>query len=156
MNITTTLRHHVNCSWMLLKVTYGLFFIILGADKFFNMITDWQKFVNPMITEKLAAASIDLSQFMMGVGVLEIIIGLLILFGLTRIGAYLAAVVAFVGAASMLSMGTISTSNLALMVGPFGDIALRDIVIGVGALVLAYLTTIHEEVYSKKGDGARR
>ena len=150
MNITSAMRHHVNCSWMLLKVTYGLFFLIIGVDKFFNVITSWQRFINPVIFQKLADMSVQMDQSMMVLGAIEIAIGLLILTHMTRIGAYIAAVYLFIAAFNMLSMGTISTANYALIAGPFTDVALKDVVLGVGALVLAYLTTIHTEIYAKK------
>ena len=150
MNITSTMRHHVNQSWMLLKVTYGLFFLIIGVDKFFNVITSWSKLIHPIIFQKLSDMSVQMDHSMMILGAFEIVIGLLILTQMTRIGAYIAAIYLFVVAFNLLAMGTISTANYALIAGPFTDVALKDIVLGIGALVLAYLTTIHTEIYAKK------
>lgn len=113
--------------WWLLKLTYGLAAIVVGADKFFNYIVDWSQYVSPMIASRLPA-TITMTQFCYVIGVIEIIVGLLILTKFTRIGAYI-----------MVGWLLVIVINL-LSMGKFYDIAARDVVMAAGALVLAWLT----------------
>ena len=62
------------------------------------------------------------------VGIIEVIIGLLIASRWTRLGAYSAATWLFLIVLNLLSLGT------------YYDIAVRDIVMAVGAIVLARLS----------------
>ncbi len=133
MNISQSTYDKVMQSWWLLKVTYGLFFIIAGADKFMNLVTDWSKYVSPLV---LKMFSVNAQQFIWGVGIIEIIIGLAILLFATRVGAYLA-----------MSWLLIIVFNLLATHG-FYDIAVRDTVMAMGALVLAMLTEAQEELRS--------
>lgn len=133
MNISQSTYDKVMQSWWLLKVTYGLFFIIAGADKFMNLVTDWPKYVSQLV---LKMFSVNAQQFIWGVGIIEIIIGLAILLFATRVGAYLA-----------MSWLLIIVFNLLATHG-FYDIAVRDTVMAMGALVLAMLTEAQEELRS--------
>lgn len=117
----------INCAWWLLKVTYGLLFIAAGVDKFFNVITVWSKYISPMV---FVYVPVEQNMLITAVGICEIVIGLAILTKLTRLGAYLAALWLLVIAANLLSMG----------LGIFVDVAVRDIVMAMGALALAKLT----------------
>jgi uncharacterized membrane protein YphA (DoxX/SURF4 family) len=133
MNISQAAYNKVMQSWWLLKVTYGLLFIIAGADKFMNLVTDWPKYVSQLV---LNMFSVNAQQFIWGVGIIEIIIGLAILLFATRVGAYLA-----------MSWLLIIVFNLLATHG-FYDIAVRDTVMAMGALVLAMLTEAQEELRS--------
>ena len=115
-------------TWFLLKITYGLLFLLAGIDKYFNLITNWEKFVSP---EVLYIFQLNVKQVNFGVGIIEIIIGTLILLGFTRIGGYLGAIWLLIITVNFLSMGQI-----------YLDIAIRDTVMAVGALALARLTTV--------------
>ncbi len=114
-------------TWLILKYTYGLTFIILGIDKFFNFIAPWEQYVSTyMLTHVPVSAPI----FIMGIGTLEIFLGILILAQWTRTGAY------FI----LLWLLTFAV-NLFAMRAHY-DIALGSIVIAVGAFTLARLTTV--------------
>lgn len=105
----------------ILKYTYGLVPIVAGADKFTNVLTDWTAYlrgVESMIP--IAPAT-----FMMIVGVIEIIAGILVL-RYTRLGAY-------VVSAWLVSIAVV------LMLGGWYDIAVRDLVMAIGAFCLAKL-----------------
>lgn len=117
--------------WWTLKLTYGLLFVVAGADKFMNLVTQWEKYISPHLVQLLPLTS---TQFIYGVGIIEIIIGLMTLTTMTRIGAYLTATWLFLIVGNLLSM---------LM---YFDIAVRDIVMAIGAIVLAQLTTIKDEL----------
>lgn len=124
MNISQVGQHAVVRSWWLLKVTYGLLFVVAGADKFLNLVTMWSKYVSSLVLQFIP---LDVSQIIMGVGVAEILLGLAILLFATRIGGYIAAAWLLFIALNLVSMGG------------YLDIAVRDIVMAVGALVLAWL-----------------
>lgn len=124
-------------SWWLLKITYGLLFLIAGADKFMNLVTDWEKYVSPFT---LSLFPLSLEQFIIGVGIIEIIIGALTLFFITRVGAYLSVAWLLLIVINLLSMGR------------YFDIAVRDVVMAVGALVLALLTDVCNERVTKENN----
>lgn len=111
-------------SWKLLRTTYGVVAIIVGLDKFFNMITVWQHYVNPVIIQSFPLAPLH---FMYLIGIVEILVGLLILSRYTKMGAYIMAFWLLIIAIDLVSMGLY-------------DIAARDIVMAAGALALAWLT----------------
>lgn len=128
---TALIHKKVMCSWWTLKITYGLLFVVAGADKFLNMVTQWEKYISPYF---LGLSGLTSSDFIHTVGVLEIGIGVLTLSALTRLGAYVTA--AWFGAIVI---------NLLTMYTYF-DIAVRDIVMAIGALVLAQLTEVKENL----------
>jgi len=117
-------------TWLTMRITYGLLFVVAGADKFINLVTVWAKYLSPLVTAQLP---IDAGQIMMAVAGIEIVIGLLILFCCPRLGGYLAMIWLLIISANLLSMGM------------YNDIAVRDIVMAVGALTLARLTSLKNE-----------
>lgn len=120
-------QHKLYLMQRILKVTYGLLFIVAGADKFFNIVTHWDKYLSPLLTN-LAPSE----HLIMAIGIIEIGIGILVLIK-PRIGAY-AVIAWFLGI----------VVNLLLMRTYF-DIAVRDLVMAVGAFVLAQLSELLEE-----------
>jgi uncharacterized membrane protein YphA (DoxX/SURF4 family) len=115
----------LNQSWWALKLAFGVVPIVAGLDKFFNLLTDWTQYLSPWIARMVPA-----SAFMQAVGVIEIVAGLLVLSKLTRIGAY-------VVAAWLVGIAV----NL-LTTGHFLDVAVRDVVMAVGAFTLARLSEV--------------
>ena len=112
--------------FQLLRHSYAVASILLGADKFLHLLVDWDKYVAPALKRgRLDGGHI----FMVGAGILEILAGLLIWIA-PRYGAYLVAALHFVFAASIL---------FALQRAYF-DIAARDILIALGALALARMS----------------
>lgn len=107
----------------ILKWTYGLVPIVAGADKFANMLTDWDKYLAPIVTDILPLSA---GTFMAIVGIIEIVAGILVLIR-PRIGSL---VVAFwlIGIAINL-----------LLLGQYFDVAVRDVVMSIGAFSLFLL-----------------
>src|SRR3954463_6961937 len=68
-----------------LRLVYGLVPIVAGADKFFNLLTHWEKYLPAEIAGKLPVSP---AVFMMIVGVIEVVAGLAVLTFFTRLGAY--------------------------------------------------------------------
>ncbi|MFB0494724.1 hypothetical protein ABID99_000961 [Mucilaginibacter sp. OAE612] len=109
----------------LLKFTYGLVPVVAGADKFTNLLTDWSHYLNPTIKTMLPFSE---HVFMMIVGVIEIVAGILVLLNPQK-GAYLVSAWLVLIALSLLASGT------------YLDVAVRDIVMAIGAFSLAKLST---------------
>ena len=68
MNISPSMYQKFNTTWLFIKITYGLLYVIAGADKFTNLVVHWQKYLNPMIPN---IVGIDPATFMLGVGIVE-------------------------------------------------------------------------------------
>lgn len=107
----------------LLKFTYGLVPIVAGLDKFTNLLTDWSQYLAPWMANMLP---FDPETFMMIVGVIEIVAGFLVLFK-TDLGAY------------VVSAWLVAIALTLLSSGKFLDVAVRDIVMAIGAFSLANL-----------------
>lgn len=114
-----------------LNYIYGIVPIVLGLDKFFCYIVDWNIYVSPAV---VSALPLFLAmRFIQFVGLVEIVAGLLVLQDKwTRFGAYLVA--AWIGLVIV---------NL-LMVGNMYDIILRDVAIAVGYITLGMLVELKE------------
>lgn len=120
---TTTHVNELTRVTTILKYVYVLVPIVAGLDKFTNILTDWSQYLNPAIASVLPVTP---DGFMMIVGVIEIVAGLLVLFR-TELGAY-------VVSAWLLAIAlTLVTS------GRFLDVAVRDTVMSIGAFCLARL-----------------
>src|ERR1051325_1716982 len=129
----------IDRSWWTLRLTYGLVPVVAGVDKFTNLLTDWTKYLHPAVTHVMPA-----STFMHVVGLIEIVAGLLVLNSkTTRFGAYLVA--AWLGGIAL---------NLITM-GGFFDVAVRDLVMGIGAFTLAKLTELRGAEAAPVRSGAR-
>ena len=119
----------------LLKFTYGLIPIIAGADKFSNLLTDWSQYLNPTIIGMLPFSA---HTFMMIVGVIEIIAGLLVFLNPQK-GAYLVSVWLVLIALSLVASGN------------YLDVAVRDLAMAIGAFTLAKISLPQpEKNYSVK------
>jgi hypothetical protein len=114
-----------------LKLAYGLVPIAAGADKFLNLLTDWSRYLPGFVTR---AVPVDPRQFMMAVGVIEIIAGILVLTKLTRLGASI-----------VCAWLVLIALNVA--VAGFLDIAVRDLVMALGAYTLAALAAMRGEAW---------
>ena len=109
----------------LLKFTYGLIPIVAGADKFTNLLTDWSHYLNPPLKNMLP---FDGHVFMMIVGVIEIVAGVLVFLNPQK-GAYLVCAWLVLIALSLLASGN------------YFDVAVRDLAMAIGAFTLAKLST---------------
>src|SRR5438874_12762752 len=115
----------MSTAWWSLKIAFFLGPFLAGLDKFFYRLTNWDQYLSPMAQRVLGSHS---HQFMMAVGVVEMIVGLMIITSWTKLGAYLASVWLLLIAANLLATGH------------YFDIALRDIGLCLSAFGLARLT----------------
>lgn len=109
----------------LLKYTFGLVPIIAGLDKFLNLLTHWPSYVPVGIQDALPMST---ASFMMIVGVIEIIAGILVLTK-TTLGAYVVA-------------GWLVLIAVILIFSGSFDIAVRDLVMAIAAFSYAKLSTV--------------
>ncbi len=120
----------LNNIWWTLRLTFGLVPVVAGVDKFTNLLTNWEQYLNPAAP---ALLHVSPSTFMHVVGLIEIAAGALVLSPLVGYAAY---VVMFwlVGIAGNL-----------IVQGRYFDIAVRDIVLAIAAYSLARLTVVRQE-----------
>jgi len=108
----------------LLKYTYGIVPIVAGADKFFNLLTNWEDYLSPSVSNLLPFGP---AIFMSIVGIIEIVAGMLVLIR-PRIGGYVV-------------MAWLIGIALQLIIGQhYYDVAVRDLVMATGAFSLAKLS----------------
>lgn len=112
----------------LLKYTFVIVPIVAGADKFTNLLTNWEQYVNPTIAGFLPFSA---SVFMMIVGIIEIAAGIIVL-KKAEIGGYIVA-------------GWLTVVALTLLIGfNYVDVAVRDLVMAISALSMARISKIIE------------
>ena len=114
--------------WML-RLTYGLVPVVAGLDKFVGLLADWEAYLSPAIADMLP---VDPSTWMAIVGVIEIVAGLVVLAWKPRLGAWVVAAWLLLIAVNLVIAG-------------FYDIAVRDVVMAIGAVALARLAEVHDE-----------
>lgn len=126
---TTPAGHHeprasnARRAFGILRFAFVVAPILAGLDKFLNLLTDWDRYVAPVIDRILPLSPTGI---MYVVGPVEIAAGLLVAFR-PRIGGYVVA-----------AWLTAIILNL-LMVPGYFDIALRDLGLALAALALAEL-----------------
>jgi len=114
----------------LLRLTYGFVPIVAGADKFANLLTNWKEYLNTSITQLLPFSTVT---FISIIGIIEIAAGILVLWR-PRIGAWVV-------------MGWLIAVALSLILeGRYFDVAVRDLVMAVGAFALAKLSGIFSKL----------
>lgn len=119
----------LNVPWVALRFGIGLTATLAGIDKFFNLLTDWASYVSPLAAQLLPVST---TTFMGMVGVIECVVGVTILAGWTRLGAYVASAWLLAVAANLVAAG-------------FYDVAVRDVVMAMAAFTLARLAEVREE-----------
>jgi len=109
-----------------LKITYGIVPIVAGADKFTDLLTHWENYLHPGLAAVLPFAP---HVFMMIVGVIEILAGIIVL-AKPAIGGYIVAAWLTLIALTLLASGN------------YLDVAVRDLVMAIGAFSLARLARV--------------
>ena len=128
--------NRLNNTWWALRVLFGFVPIAAGLDKFFNLLTNWEAYLNPLATRVLP---VNPATFMHVVGVVEILAGVIVLTHWTKMGAYVVMAWLLAIALNLLTMGK------------FLDVAVRDVGLAIAAFSLAQLTTLREEGTSRVG-----
>ena len=115
-------------AYQILHLGFTVAPILAGADKFFNVLTNWDQYLAPMVDRMLGGHG---HAFMLVVGVIEIIAG---------IGVWVKPkLFAYVVAAWLAGI----ILNLLLVPG-FFDVALRDLGLALAALALGRLSHAYD------------
>jgi len=107
-----------------LRFVIGGTALAAGADKFFNLLTDWEQYLAPVARRTL---TMEPRNFMRLVGIIEMAVGGTILAGRSRVGGYVAAAWLLGIAANLIANGDY-------------DIAARDVNMAAAAFALARLS----------------
>lgn len=110
-------------AYLVLRTGFTVLPILMGADKFFNAMTNWEEYLAPVLPR---AIGVTPELFMRGVGVVEIVAGILVAL-VPRYAAYV-----------VMAWLWLIIGNLVLK-GEYWDIALRDFGLSVAAFALARL-----------------
>jgi hypothetical protein len=123
---TFGLHDRVYQAFLLLRTAFVLAPVAFGLDKFFNVLTDWTRYLAPQINDLVPGSA---HQAMLAVGVVEIAAGVLVAarphLGGYVVAAWLAGIIV----------------NL-LLLNDHYDVALRDFGLLVAALALARLAGV--------------
>jgi uncharacterized membrane protein YphA (DoxX/SURF4 family) len=111
-----------------LRLSYGIVPIVAGLDKFTNLLTNWSDYLSSNVSSALPFAP---ATFMKVVGIIEIIAGVIVLVR-PLIGAYIV-------------MAWLICIALQLIIGGhYFDVAVRDLVMAIGAYTLAQLSRVEQ------------
>lgn len=123
-----TKNHMLNQTYNLMKYVFVIVPIVAGADKFTNILTDWTQYVNPSLEGMLPFSAVT---FMMIVGVIEIIAGVIV-FAKPQIGGLIVA-------------AWLTLIALSLIAGwMYVDVAVRDLVMAIAAFSMTRLSKVVE------------
>jgi uncharacterized membrane protein YphA (DoxX/SURF4 family) len=125
-----TNQDRVHSVQQILRVLFGVVPVVAGADKFLNLLTNWEQYVNPTLERLLPFST---TTFMHIAGIVEIGAGLIVLSRFTTFGAYLVSAWLALIAISLLTSGH------------FLDVAVRDLVMSATAYALATLSRVRQE-----------
>ena len=117
-------------AYQILHIAFTVAPIVAGLDKFFHFLVNWDLYLAPIVPRTL---HIGAHTFMLGVGGIEVIAGLLVAIA-PRIGGWVV---------GLWLCGIIVNC---LMMGAYFDIALRDLGLALGAFALARLSADFSEL----------
>jgi hypothetical protein len=130
--------HRLDTPWVALRYGIGLAASLAGLDKFFNLLADWGSYVSPLAAGLLP---VSIPTFLGIVGIIEIAVGVAILAGWTRVGAYVASAWLIGIAANLVAAG-------------FYDVAVRDVMMAVAAFTLARMAEVRQPVAAARGSNS--
>lgn len=123
---TISLNRAIRPTYNLMRLTFGIVPIVAGLDKFTNLLTNWSNYIHPGLAGMLPFSP---QTFMMIVGVIEIVAGIVVL-AKPAIGGYVVAAWLAVIALTLLASGN------------YLDVAVRDLVMAVGAFAFAQIARV--------------
>jgi uncharacterized membrane protein YphA (DoxX/SURF4 family) len=126
-----------NSSFWTLRLAFGLTAFLAGVDKFLNLLTNWEQYASPLVLQFIPLSA---GTLMRVAGVIEIIAGIVILAGMTRLGGYVVA-----AWLTLIALSLVTT-------GHFFDVAVRDLVMACGAFVLARLSEVRQTAAAPAAD----
>ena len=125
-NQSFALNQAIRPSFNLLRLIYGVVPIVAGLDKFTNFLTDWEQYLHPGIANMLPFSP---HTFMIIVGIIEIVAGIIVLMK-PQVGAFI------------VSAWLVLIALQLLAGGHFLDVAVRDLVMAIGAFTLGRISSL--------------
>jgi len=115
-------------AYQILHIAFTVAPVLAGLDKFLDVMTDWDKYLAPQVNRALGGYG---HQFMLAVGVIEIVAGIGVLIK-PKIFGY------------VVGLWLIGIIINLLLVGGYLDVALRDLGLCLGAFALARLSAVYD------------
>src|SRR5690349_19717786 len=112
---------HLDDAYWALRLGLGATAFLAGLDKFTNLLTHWEKYLAPQVTDRLPVSG---KKFMYAAGVIEMLVGAGILTRQTKLASYAASGWLLAIAADLILNGDY-------------DIAARDVNMALAAYALA-------------------
>jgi hypothetical protein len=116
----------VRSVWLVLKITFSVVPVVAGLDKFTDLLVNWDMYLHPGIASMLPFSAHTVMQL---VGLIEIIAGILV-FAKPAIGAWVVMAWLICIAITLIASGN------------YLDVAVRDVVMSIGAMSLARLSKV--------------
>jgi uncharacterized membrane protein YphA (DoxX/SURF4 family) len=126
---TADANYTLNSVYTILRLTFGLVPIVAGLDKFTNLLTHWEDYLNPVVLNLLP---VDGHMFMMIVGIIEIIAGIIVL-SKPSVGAYIVMIWLICIVLNLITSGR------------FFDVAVRDLAMAISSFCLAKIAQVVPE-----------
>lgn len=123
-------------AFWVLRIGFTVVPIVAGLDKFFHLLVDWDKYVPAVVADLIGGHA---NALMLAAGVIEIAAGIGV--------ALWPRIFAYVVSAWLLGI----VLNL-LLLPAYYDIALRDLGLAVGALVLGRLSEVYARGHALSGN----
>jgi uncharacterized membrane protein YphA (DoxX/SURF4 family) len=117
----------LNSVFWSLRIAFGLTAFLAGVDKYLNLLTNWEQYASPLV---LSVLPVSAGVLMRVAGAIEIVAGLAVLAGVTRLGGYVVA-----AWLTLIALTLVTT-------GQYFDVAVRDLVMAVGAFALARISEV--------------
>jgi uncharacterized membrane protein YphA (DoxX/SURF4 family) len=134
-------ENRLDSAWWALRMGLGLGPLLAGLDKFFNLLTNWEMYLSPVAERLLPVSG---TTFMHLVGVIEMVVGLMILTRWTRVGSYIAMLWLIAIAVNLISTGR------------YFDVAVRDLLMAIAAYTLARLTEVRQPIADSQSESFAR
>jgi len=126
---TADANYTLSSVYTILRLTFGLVPIVAGLDKFTNLLTHWEDYLNPVVLNLLP---VDGHIFMMIVGIIEIIAGIIVL-SKPSVGAYIVMIWLICIVLNLITSGR------------FFDVAVRDLAMAISSFCLAKIAQVVPE-----------
>lgn len=117
-------------AYRILHIAFTIVPLVAGVDKFFDVLVNWPVYLSPIVPHVLGWSG---AAFMRGVGVIEIIAGLIVA-AVPRVGGWIVGLWLCAIIVNLLSIPA------------YFDIALRDAGLALGAFALARLADEYSSV----------
>ncbi|MGJ7033202.1 hypothetical protein [Niabella hirudinis] len=123
---TNNLQQQLKGIYNPMRIAFVIVPIVAGLDKFTNLLTNWELYLNPSIAGMLPFSP---SVFMMIVGVIEVVAGIIV-WRKAALGGYIVA-------------AWLTAIALTLLAGfNYLDVAVRDLVMALSAFSMAKLSKL--------------